>query len=228
MKLKYFLFLSFSQIAFAGNLTELANKFCSDKGTQYICAHHYTRHYEKLFENMQDEPINLLEIGLNIANRKDCASLQMWLEYFPKGKIYGVDICPQNFKHPRCQIFVKDCSQQFFLDSLKQEIDETFDVIIDDASHASYDQQLTFINMFDKLKSGGLYFIEDLHYQPEYEYPPIIKSRDFFHKLNSKENLNCSYLSKDALEKTQESIESITFYDSARYGADCLVLIKKR
>ena len=45
-----------------------------------------------------------------------------------------------------------------------------FDIIIDDGSHASYHQQLSFKTLFPTLKSGGIYSIEDLNWQPqEYE-----------------------------------------------------------
>ena len=45
-----------------------------------------------------------------------------------------------------------------------------YDVIIDDASHASPHQQLAFRHLFPRLRSGGLYIIEDLHWQsPVYE-----------------------------------------------------------
>ena len=45
-----------------------------------------------------------------------------------------------------------------------------FDVIVDDGSHASYHQQLTMLKLFALVKSGGLYIIEDLNWQPpEYE-----------------------------------------------------------
>lgn len=37
------------------------------------------------------------------------------------------------------------------------------DIIIDDGSHISSHQILTFNVLWDKLKIGGLYFIEDIH-----------------------------------------------------------------
>lgn len=40
------------------------------------------------------------------------------------------------------------------------------DVIIDDGSHASADQQMTLAELFPLLADGGWYFIEDLDWQP--------------------------------------------------------------
>ena len=56
-----------------------------------------------------------------------------------------------------------------------------FDIIIDDASHASHHQQNAFLELFARLKPGGLYIIEDLRWQPEtYERPGITKSAALF------------------------------------------------
>jgi hypothetical protein len=52
-----------------------------------------------------------------------------------------------------------------------------FDIVIDDASHASHHQQNAFLEIFPKLPSGALYVIEDLRWQPEpYEVPGITKT----------------------------------------------------
>ena len=41
-----------------------------------------------------------------------------------------------------------------------------FDVILDDGSHMSFHQQQTLVLLWDKLKPGGLFIIEDLQWQP--------------------------------------------------------------
>jgi hypothetical protein len=47
-----------------------------------------------------------------------------------------------------------------------------FDVIIDDASHASRHQQIALDVLFSFVKPGGLYIIEDLHWQPPGDIGP--------------------------------------------------------
>jgi hypothetical protein len=58
---------------------------------------------------------------------------------------------------------------------------DEFDIVMDDASHASHHQQNGFLELFSKVKSGGLYIIEDLRWQPdEMEKPGITRTAPFF------------------------------------------------
>lgn len=83
-------------------LTELANKYKSDKGTDSVAlreawgrgdkdeVHGYSEYYEKLFKHYKNLPINILEIG--IADwRCPGASLKIWYDYFPLANIVGFD-----------------------------------------------------------------------------------------------------------------------------------------
>ncbi len=84
-------------------LTEIANKFKSDKGTEYFDKHGYTIIYEMLFSTLKSKPITFLEIGLCIGGPEygdhlleriptDMPSIRMWTEYFDQARIYGFDI----------------------------------------------------------------------------------------------------------------------------------------
>ena len=44
---------------------------------------------------------------------------------------------------------------------------DKIDVVLDDATHTSHAQQYAFAEFFPKLKSGGLYIVEDLRFQPK-------------------------------------------------------------
>ena len=93
-------------------LTSLANKYGSDKGTNrsnyHAGYHHYTRHYAKLFHELRNEPRNMIEIGLNLSNLSNYASLNIWLDYFPHANIYGIDINIFPFPHDRVTLFQGD------------------------------------------------------------------------------------------------------------------------
>jgi hypothetical protein len=56
-------------------------------------------------------------------------------------------------------IFIADATQKQFLNLIE---DLTFDIIIDDGSHLIRDQISSFLLLRNKIKSGGLYIIEDV------------------------------------------------------------------
>lgn len=155
------------------NLTELANSYNSDKGNAYKCAHHYTQHYEKVFSKYKNKDgFSLLEIGLNRDDCSEVPSLRMYRDYFgEKAKISGFDICPEfkAFESAGFEIFTGDQSSP---DSLSQCLVNQYDIIIDDGSHASSHQQISLRELWQAVKPGGIYVIEDLHWQPFSESCP--------------------------------------------------------
>lgn len=172
----------------ATNLTDLADRFGSDKGSS---KHRYTELYHMLFHPLRERKINFLEMGLLIggpelggsADRetKDLPSVRMWLEFFPKAQILGLDVSDFGwFAHDRFTFVRCDMDARENIAAAAAGM-PALDVVIDDASHASHHQQYGFLELFPKLKSGGLYIIEDLRWQPEaYERKGITKTAALF------------------------------------------------
>ncbi len=170
------------------NLTDLADRFGSDKGSS---KHRYTELYQMLFLPYRNRAIRFLEMGLLIggpehgksADRKtdDLPSVRMWLEYFPKAHVHGLDVSDFSwFEHERFDFHRCDMDTRENIRSAAEPMPE-FDIIIDDASHASHHQQNGFLELFSRVKSGGLYIIEDLRWQPDVmEKPGITKTADLF------------------------------------------------
>ena len=173
-------------------LTELADRYGSDKGS---AKHRYTELYHMLFHPLRDRPIAFLEMGLCIggpehgrsADREttDAPSVRMWLEYFPNARIHGLDVSDFSWlTHDRFAFTRCDMDDRAAIAAAAAGL-PALDVIIDDASHASHHQQNGFLEMFPRLKSGGLYIIEDLRWQPEsYEKPGITKTADLFRSFS--------------------------------------------
>lgn len=149
------------------NLTRLANLYNSDKGDTYKCAHHYTAHYAEIFEPYKKKNnLSLLEIGLNRDDCSDVPSLKMYRGYFgSKAKIFGFDIRPEfkKFEDRGFSIYIGDQSSP---EDLAHCAKHSYDIVIDDGSHASSHQQITLRELWKTVKSGGVYIIEDLHWQP--------------------------------------------------------------
>lgn len=137
------------------DLDKLALKYGTDKSP---AGHWYTKHYSRYLEPIRYENLNILEIGVHYG-----CSVKMWSEYFPNSNIYGLDIvedCKQ-FENNNIYIEIGDCTSSEIYSKFN---DNYFDIIIDDGSH--YPEQIlnNFNIYFEKVKYGGLYFIEDLFF----------------------------------------------------------------
>lgn len=171
------------------NLTDLADRFGSDKGT---IKHRYTELYHMLFNPYRSRKVTFLEMGLLIGgpehgidkDRKteDCPSIRMWLEYFPKAHIHGLDVSDFSwFKHDRFTFHRCDMDDRAEIARTIDAMTPEPDIVLDDASHASHHQQNAFLEIFPRLPSGGLYVIEDLRWQPKtYEKKGITKTAALF------------------------------------------------
>ena len=125
--------------------------------------HHYFDIYERHFGRYRDRPIKMLEIGVFRGG-----SLRMWKKYLhPESTIVGVDIDQSCAAHEIADqnVFVRIGSQADpnFLAKVNGEFGP-FDIILDDGSHKTHHQIISFGALFrDALKDGGCYMVEDCH-----------------------------------------------------------------
>ena len=151
-------------------LNEIGLWHKTDKSTMTHC---YLGVYESYLKDWREKEFTLLEIGVAAGN-----SLKMWREYFPKAKVYGIDINPDCAGYGE-GIFIGTQTDTAFLDSVLEKIGAP-DVIIDDGSHVGLDMIFTFRHLFPKMKAGGLYVVEDTHagaYIPTYSGEPEANGR---------------------------------------------------
>ena len=231
-------------------LTQLADRFGSDKGTR-LSAHLYTRVYEKFFNDLRHRPICLLEIGLfrsDIDGRRtvdavegksdarafQAPSLKMWSEYFPNAKIFGFDIDDfSDVKLDRCTIIQGDMSSRSDLDKLARTVGQPLDIIIEDASHASHHQQIALGALFPHVRPGGLYFIEDLHWQhPLLEKKEAPKTRELLRRLQIQGTFESPYLSEEDRSYICQQTASVSLFDSfsgdIEDTTDAIAVLSKR
>lgn len=204
----------------------LADRLGSDKGSRHLCAHRYTEVYEQLFASLRGRALRLLEVGLmhgqtqhDYAGRFDeigCPSLRMWAEYFPSARIFGLDIVDfRALAADRIAIGMADQGRRETLEAHAAATGGRFDIIIDDGSHASHHQQITLGALFRHLVPGGLYCIEDLHYQPaNLELPGITPTREFLRGLTEGRRGDRSPLLQAELGYLVDHVESLRFFDS--------------
>ena len=135
---------------------ELAlEKYNTDKIT-----HRYLEWYDPVLEHFVPKEIKLLELGIY-----EGGSLLLWRDYFPKGRIVGIDIQVKADLSGEERVRVFQGSQQdtgFLSEVARETAPEGFDIIIDDASHFGNLTKIAFWHLFDNhLKPSGLYVIED-------------------------------------------------------------------
>ncbi len=196
-------------------LTLLANRYLTDKGDEYMCAHNYTQHYHNIFNTLKDKPLNILEIGLNRSNTLSIPSLEMYKTYFSNATLYGFDIMPEfmafNDPDSRINIVIGDQSNPQDLQLLNQH---SFDIIIDDGYHASMHQQISFKNLWSCVVPGGIYIVEDLHYQPDSTIETSTKTKAVLQSWNTNNPIFSDWISKEDFDTIFNSIEKIEFYSS--------------
>ena len=150
---------SVRSIYYMFNLDKLALLHGTDKNG----SHFYTQHYQKHFKAFKFKKINLLEIG--VGGYKNLLSggqsLRMWKSFFPFAKIISLDIFDKSFlQESRIKIYKGSQVDNDFLQSICDEVG-LFDLIIDDGSHINKHVIKSFEFLFPKLKTGGIYVIED-------------------------------------------------------------------
>ena len=148
-------------------LNEVFIHFATNKGSHFFSdsikhfGHGYDVFYEKLFKENRTKNLNIMEFGIHHG-----ASLAALSSYFPHANLVGVDKNPfsSNYKSKRIRTLHCDVSSEKNLDSLSNYLNKDYDYIIDDASHNPIHQKLTFFSMFQNLKSGGIFVIEELNF----------------------------------------------------------------
>jgi hypothetical protein len=134
-------------------LTELGVQYNTDKATD----HFFTDVYDKIFNNLRTKKLNILEIGIFTAG-----SIKMWKDYFSNSQIYATDI-EDKTHYIEDRIFIEqgDQTDVNFMTNVFSNVE--FDIIIDDGGHTMEQQQITLETMLPRLKSGGIFVVEDLH-----------------------------------------------------------------
>ena len=136
-------------------LNNLAIRYGTDKSSDN---HNYCVKYEKYLPFNRYDKLNILEIGV-----LDGKSLLTWKDYYYRSNILGIDINPDCKKYEEDRISVEIGSQvdDKFLNQISNEYGP-FDFILDDGSHLNEHVIYSFETLFQYVKTGGLYIVEDV------------------------------------------------------------------
>jgi cephalosporin hydroxylase len=152
-------------------MNDYADNGLTDKNT----AHSYFDTYEKLFENIQYNSKNVLEVGIYWGG-----SIQLWRDYFINAHIYAVDICHIDFikkdtikndHHITLFTNTNGYDDEFIKTNFINK-DIKFDMILDDGPH-SLQSNIDFIVKYAPLLTeNGIMVIEDIQ---DFGYIEILK-----------------------------------------------------
>jgi len=223
-------------------LTRLANLYASDKGTiapstgHHGPRLHFTPVYDECMQGICNNQLTFLEIGVGSG-----PSLPMWYNYFPNAEIHAIDILPQS-QHNRDRIKTYVCDQSN-RDQLLEVLNKigVIDVVVDDGSHVVSHQQISLGVIFKNLKSGGLYWIEDLHtsdgsvwqgkqlYGYDMSFAKGESTVEVIENYIETKTFNSPFLSKEENEYLTNNIGFCTIYELPKtsYGFNKLALFKK-
>ena len=159
------------------DLDALARWYGTDKSS---VKHGYARLYERHFRAGRRAVRTVLEIGVGGATSDTGyetpvggQSLHVWRHYFPNASVVGVDIYRKDVAEDRIHFEQGDQADKAFLAMLVEKYGP-FDIVVDDGSHRGRDIIASFATLWDAVRPGGYYVIEDVFtaYHPDWEGGP--------------------------------------------------------
>ena len=201
--------------------------FIIDESTSdKITKHGYHRFYPWFLNHLRGENVNLLEIGIDRTE-----SLKLWKGYFDSVNLHGIDIDEKEFNETEVTLHKIDQSNTSELDNFVATVGIKFDVILDDGSHVPEHQILTINKLWDLVKPGGIYIIEDIEtsYWKKssiYGYRFNARKRGIMHEFSKLIDVINSEFSKyknqnSLIKNVSQEIEMLTF------AQNCIILVKK-
>lgn len=157
----------------------------------------YDRVYTKFLSSLKEEELKIMEVGVLTG-----FGLLAFARYFKNSEIYGIekeDKYVNNhlklFKNypefERVKIFYNDSRASYTW----VQLDEKFDVIIDDGDHNPKSQVQTLRSAWPYLKKGGYYFMEDISYR--YTNPDCSVVANEIYGLERQGHMAVSYYHKN-------------------------------
>lgn len=191
--------------------------------------HGFINVYEPYFNQMLDSK-NILEIGVYFGG-----SLQYLSDKFTNAKIYGMDIENKTiYDTDKIKTYICDQENRTHLNVFLNKTNVDFDIIIDDGGHTMKQQQVSLGVLFNKVRSGGLYILEDLHTSRFDNFGTIyhtdlITSLDMLYNMKYTGNMISNHMTTEEKKYLEDNIESIYIWSaSAENNQSVTSIIKKK
>jgi hypothetical protein len=157
-------------LSLTNSFDRLARFYRTDKST---LGNGYSPHYERHLGPRRFERIVLFEIGVGGGANQHAGgnSLHVWRDYLPRATVVGFDVFRKDlpFLGRRVHVVQGDQSSPDDLDRIVDRFGPP-DVVVDDGSHVGTDVIASFTYLFDRMRAGGIYVIEDVFCSFEEKY----------------------------------------------------------
>ena len=208
-------------------MNKFQQDFIIEESTSDKISHHgYHRFYPWFLTHLRGKNVNFLEIGIDKTE-----SLKLWKGYFGSVNLHGIDIDEKQFNDTEVTLHKIDQSSSLELGKFVATVGIKFDVILDDGSHVPEHQILTINKLWELLKPGGIYIIEDIEtsYWKKskiYGYRFNARRQGIMHEFSKLIHIINSEFSKSKnqnslIKKFGQEVEMLTF------AQNCIIIVKK-
>lgn len=188
--------------------------------------HRYLDFYEEnCFKYLSDSQW-IMEWGVDQG-----ASIQLLLERFPKAKVVGIDILPQQDSWPKQVSYRKiDQSQRDLVRYMYSQDNWKYDLIIEDGSHKVEHQAICLLESLPRINSNGYYIAEDLQTNLEVEGSTLYLLLALEHNLRKGKlfpnGFNSKYFTREEVVAISSMVDSIKIYRRATLPDECYMCRK--
>lgn len=183
----------------------LIGKSCNTDKNSHGFLPFYEQHLRDIRHNVRD----VLEIGVQTGE-----SLMLWEAYFPQASITGLDHCDKASCRSSKVKLVR--ANQESRPSMQQALgDAQFDLIIDDGGHHMRQQQISLGYLFQRLRPGGIYILEDLHtsaYGASFNYHNDTKSYDVVKQLRDTGKVVSTPMTPEEIAHLEANVASVDIW----------------